>query len=90
VTSITVSHNKAVSAILALSACTGFERFPAGQLMGLRHFLAPLEAENTSGQGKEVNDLKIPKTLITTGFMPIRAKSFSPSSFEAIFCSIFV
>ncbi|HEY9295503.1 MAG TPA: hypothetical protein VIQ31_03860 [Phormidium sp.] len=31
-TSITLSQNQAVSAILALSAYTGFERFPAGQL----------------------------------------------------------
>jgi hypothetical protein len=58
--------------------------------MGLRHFLARLEAENTSGEGKEVNDLKMPETLVTTGFMSIRAKSLSPSSFEAIFGSIFV
>jgi hypothetical protein len=58
--------------------------------MGLRHFLVPLEAKNTSGQGKEVNDLKMSETLVTTKFMSIRAKSLFPSSFEAIFCSIFV
>jgi hypothetical protein len=36
---------------------------------GLRHFLAPLGAENLSEQGKEVNDQKMPETLVNTGFM---------------------
>lgn len=32
--------------------------------MGLRHFLAPKGAEKISGQGKEVDDLKTPETLV--------------------------
>jgi hypothetical protein len=37
--------------------------------MGLRHFLAPKEAETLSGKGKEVDDLKMPETLVDTRFM---------------------
>ncbi|HEY9669650.1 MAG TPA: hypothetical protein V6C91_22745 [Coleofasciculaceae cyanobacterium] len=40
-------------------------------LMGLRHFLAPKGAENISGQGKQVDDLKTPETLENTRLMPI-------------------
>jgi len=58
--------------------------------VGFRHFLAPLEFENTSGQGKEVNDLKTAEALVNTGFMQIRAESTSLSGFEAIFASVFV
>jgi hypothetical protein len=59
-------------------------------LSGLRHFLAPKGAENPSEQGKEVDDLKMPETLVTIRFMPIRAKSLSLARFEAIFGSVFV
>jgi hypothetical protein len=59
-------------------------------LMGLRHFLAPKGAENLSAQGKEVDDLKTPETLVNTRFMHIRAESTSLSGFEAIFGSVFV
>jgi hypothetical protein len=59
-------------------------------LVGLRHFLAPLAAENLSEQGKEVDDQKRPETLVNTGFMLFRAESPSLSSFEAIFLSVFV
>ncbi len=38
-------------------------------LLGLRHFLAPKEAETLSGKGKEVDDLKMPETLVDTRFM---------------------
>ena len=41
--------------------------------MELRHFLAPKGAEKLSGQGKEVDDLKMPETLVNTRFMHIRA-----------------
>ncbi len=58
--------------------------------MGLRHFLAPKGAENLSGQGKEVDDLKTPETLVKTRFMQIRAKNTSLSGFEAIFALVFV
>jgi hypothetical protein len=58
--------------------------------MGLRHFLAPLGAENLSEQGKEVDDQKMPETLVNTGFMLFRAESLSLSMFEAIFLSVFV
>jgi hypothetical protein len=58
--------------------------------VGLRHFLAPLGAENLSGQGKEVDDQKMPETLVNTGFMLFRAESPSLSRFEAIFLSVFV
>ncbi len=58
--------------------------------MGLRHFLAPKGAENVSYQGKEVDDLKMPETLVNTRFIPIRAKNLSLSRFEAIFASVFV
>ena len=54
-------------------------------LMGLRHFLAPKWAKNLSEQGKEVDDEKMPETLVNTRFMLIRAKTFSLSRFEAIF-----
>lgn len=57
---------------------------------GLRHFLAPKGAENPSQQGKEVDDLKIPETLVTTEFMPIPAKTPTVARFEAIFGSVFV
>ena len=43
--------------------------------MELRHFLAPKGAEKLSGQGKEVDALKTPKTLVKTGFMAIGAES---------------
>jgi hypothetical protein len=59
-------------------------------ITGLRHFLAPKGAENPSQQGKEVDDLKMPETLVTTRFMPIRAKSPAVARFEAIFGSLFV
>ena len=59
-------------------------------LGGLRHFLAPKGAENCSGQVKEVDGLKMPETLVSTRFMPIRAEILSLYSFEAIFASIFV
>ena len=62
----------------------------ASALVELRHFLAPLGAENPSEQGKEVNNLKMPETLVNTRFMPIRAKRLSLSRFEAIFDSVFV
>ena len=58
--------------------------------MGLRHFLASLGAENHSEQGKEVDDLKTPETLVNTRFMQIRAESTSLSGFEAIFALVFV
>jgi hypothetical protein len=58
--------------------------------VGLRHFLAPKGAENLSAQGKEVDDLKTPETLVNTKFMHIRAESTSLSGFEAIFGSVFV
>jgi hypothetical protein len=44
---------------------------PSSRLVGLRHFLAPLGAENLSAQGKEVDDLKTPETLVNTRFMHI-------------------
>jgi hypothetical protein len=59
-------------------------------LAGLRHFLAPKGAENPSQQGKEVDNLKMPETLVTTGFMPIRAKTLAVARFEAILGSFFV
>jgi hypothetical protein len=59
-------------------------------IVGLRHFLAPKRAENLSGQGKEVDDLKTPETLVNTRFMQIRAESTSLSGFEAIFALVFV
>jgi hypothetical protein len=54
-------------------------------LPGLRHFLVPLGAENLFEQGKEVDDQKMPETLVNTGFMLVRAKNLSLSRFEAIF-----
>jgi hypothetical protein len=60
------------------------------RLMGLRHFIAPKEAEKLSDQGKEVDDLKTPETLVNARFMHIRAESLSLSGFEAIFASLFV
>lgn len=57
---------------------------------GLRHFSAPKGAENPLQQVKEVDGLKMPETLVNTRFIPIRAKSISPSRFEAIFASFFV
>jgi hypothetical protein len=57
--------------------------------MGLRHFLAPKGVENVSSQGKEVDALKMPETLVNTRSMLIRAKSLSLSIFEAIFGSVF-
>jgi hypothetical protein len=39
--------------------------------MGLRHFLAPLGAEKLYWQGKRVDDLKMPETLVNTRFIPI-------------------
>ena len=36
--------------------------------MGLKHFLVPLGAQTPFSQGKEVYDLKIPKTLGITKF----------------------
>lgn len=58
--------------------------------MGLRHFLAPKGAENLSEQGKEVDDQKMPETLVNIGFMLIQAKSLSISRFEVISLSVFV
>ena len=43
----------------------------ARRLLGLRRFLVPLGAENLSEQGKEVDDQKMPETLVNTGFMLI-------------------
>ncbi len=57
---------------------------------GLRHFLAPTGDENPSQQGREVDNLKMPETLVITWFMPIRAKTLAVVSFEAIFGSFFV
>ncbi|GET35313.1 hypothetical protein MiSe_00550 [Microseira wollei NIES-4236] len=59
-------------------------------LMGLRYFFATKGAENLSGSAKEVDALKMPETLVSTKFMPIRAKSLSLSRFEAILTSFFV
>ena len=59
-------------------------------LVGLRDFLAPKGGENHSEQGKEVDDLKMPGTLVNTRFMPIGAKSLSLSRFEAILTSFLV
>lgn len=59
-------------------------------LVALRHFLDSKKAANLSDQGKEVDDTKMPETLVNTRFMLIRAKSISPSRFEAIFVSVFV
>lgn len=61
-----------------------------GGLVGLRHFLAPKWAESASQQEEKVDDSKMPETLVNTRFMPIQAKSISPSRFEAIFTSVFV
>jgi hypothetical protein len=59
--------------------------------VGLRHFKAPKGAENLwLCGGKEVDDLKMPETVVNTRFMLIRAKSVSLSRFEAIFASFFV
>ena len=58
--------------------------------MGLRHFLAPKGAEKLSGKRKEVDDLKMPETLVNTRFMHVRAENISPSKFEAIFALVFV
>jgi tetratricopeptide (TPR) repeat protein len=66
------------------------ERERENLLVGLRHFLAPLGAENLSEQGKEVDDQKMPETLVNTGFMLFRAESLSLSRFEVIFLSVFV
>ena len=59
-------------------------------LMGLRHFLAFQVTKKLSGQGKEVDDLKTPGTLVNTRYMYIRAESTSLFRFEAIFASVFV
>jgi hypothetical protein len=56
-------------------------------LVGLRHLLAPKEAEKQSEQGREVDDLKMTEILVNSRFMPIRANSLSPSMFEAILTS---
>ncbi len=58
-------------------------------LRGIKHFLAPLRAETLSSQGKEVYDIKMPKTLGITKFKPIRAKSLSRFWFEAILAAVF-
>jgi hypothetical protein len=47
-------------------------------------------AENLSGQGKQVDDLKTPETLVNTRLMPIRAESAALCGFEAILGSVFV
>lgn len=39
--------------------------------MGLKHFLAPLRAEPRSGQGQEIDDLKMPEIPVNTRFIPI-------------------
>ena len=67
-----------------------FKRFYEVGLVGLRHFLAPKGAEKLSRQGKEVDDLKTPETLMNTRFMHFRAESTSLSRFEAIFALVFV
>jgi hypothetical protein len=48
--------------------------------MKLRHFLTFLGTENLS-QRKEVDDLKIPETIVNIRFIPIRGKSLSLSRF---------
>jgi hypothetical protein len=50
-------------------------------LMKLRHFLTFLATENLSSQGKEVDDLKMPETIVNIRFMPFRGKSLSLSRF---------
>jgi hypothetical protein len=81
-------HRSTVSRALKELDAKGF--IDMELLTGLRHFLAPLGAKNPSQQGKEVDDLKMPETLVTTGFMPIRAKTLAVARFEAIFSSVFV
>jgi hypothetical protein len=56
----------------------------------LRHFSAPKGAEKPSGQGKQVDGLKMSETLVSTRFMPIRAESPFPSGFKANFAPFFV
>jgi hypothetical protein len=56
----------------------------------LNKFQGSKGAEKLSGQGKEVNDLKTPETLVNTRFMHIRAENISLSRFEAIFALVFV
>jgi hypothetical protein len=54
------------------NCCTGTElEVICIALVGLRHFIAPKGAEKLSGQGKEVDDLKMPETLVNTRFMHI-------------------
>jgi hypothetical protein len=60
------------------------------RLAGLRHFIAPLGAENPSGQRKQLDNLKTSETFVNTRFLPIRSKNLSLSRFEAIFASVFV
>jgi hypothetical protein len=49
--------------------------------MKLRHFLTFLAAQNLSSQRKEVDDLKMPETIVNIRFIPIRGKSLSLSRF---------
>jgi hypothetical protein len=72
-----------LSPTIALFTCTAL-------LTGLRHFPAPLGAENLSDQGKQVDNQKMPETHVNTGFMLFRAENPSLSKFEAIFLSVFV
>jgi len=49
-------------------------------LIKLRHFLTFLGAQDLS-PGKEVDDLKMPETIVNIRFIPIPGKSLSLSRF---------
>jgi hypothetical protein len=51
--------------------------------VGLKHFPAPLKAENPSREWKEIDNLKMSESLGITRLMPILSKSISLSAFEA-------
>jgi hypothetical protein len=51
--------------------------------MGIKHFLASLGAQTPSSQGKEVYDLKMPKTLDITKF-----KTYALRLLETGFCTL--
>jgi ATP-binding cassette subfamily B protein len=87
---LVIDHQLTIGQLVAFQMLAGRMTGPILRLVGLRHFLAPLAAENLSEQGKEVNDQKMPETLVNTGFMLFRAESPSLSRFEAIFLSVFV
>jgi len=50
--------------------CGAFLQSFMEMILGLRHFLAPKGAEKLSGQGKQVDELKMPETLVNTRFVP--------------------